>query len=162
MDSTVFESILEIFRDQISLQQELQEQAKRMRSVILSRDMDQIAIISHTIDQITAETETLEIERREIIAVSGLHESANKSFAVLIRSLPEEQAAKLIKIHKTLKETVKETTRFTTSNRVILKEILSSIRANIEVIAGTAKPSTGYDNTGKSSNNKRKFLNQIG
>lgn len=163
MDSSVFESILEIFRSQISLQGEIQEQAKKMRTVILSRELSQISAVSHTMDQLTAETERLEIERRQILAESDLGPAANRSFTSLLRMLPEEQAAPLGEIHNELKAKIKETSRFTIGNRILLEEALSSVRKSIEVIAQrTAKPSTGYDYTGRSNQNKRKFINQVG
>ncbi len=162
-ENSVTEKLLSLFEKQLDLQKQLYAEAQRLREQILPRELKQILATAHTIDQITGEIESLELERQHIIKNSDLTEEANGSFSALLRLLPEDDRKQLEKIRSELKSAVKATARINSSNRIILEEALSSVKSSVEIIATKAKPSTGYDFTGKTNSaSRRKLVNQIG
>lgn len=160
-EKTVVTTLLSLFETQKSLQAELQAQSEKLRSAILSRELELVSAVVHNIDEITEKTELLEVERRKAVAAE-LGSEANKSFDALLRTLNDEDRELLKTARNELKEAVKTTARKNTMNRLLLEETLSSIKTSVKIMTGSAKPSTGYDFTGKSSTNQRKFINQVG
>ncbi len=163
MENPVVKELLSLFTRQLVLQKQLQEEANRLQGFIMARELDKIGNVSFNIDQIVGQIELAEEERREIILTAKLGEQANVSFDQLLRTLPSNETAKLQKVRTELKEVVRDTSKMNHHNRILLEEALKSVSSSIKTITNRAKPSTGYDISGKtSSGNRRKLVNQIG
>ncbi len=155
--------LLENFDIQLGLQKILQAKAQELRSFILKRELESITITANQMDEISAKVELIELERRQRIRDLHLNVLPNVPFEGLIRFVPTDEQKQLKDKRNALKAEIQVTARINGSNRVILHEVLSSVDSTVKIIAGGAKPATGYDYTGKSNdNNRRKLLNQLG
>jgi len=157
------ELLLENFETQRELQISLQAKAKELRGFILKRELELITITANQMDEISAKVELIELERRQKIREFNFDLKPNSPFKDLLGYLPTEDHVALLTMRNDLKSEIQSTSRINGSNCVILHEVLNSVDSTIKIIAGSAKPASGYDYTGKSSDvNRRKLLNQLG
>ena len=164
MDRELFTKFLGYYNTLIELHGKQFELNKNLRDKILTRDLEQITSTTHTIDLVTAEIETVEVERRKVIYELYPNKSISNGLKSIISELEDDDTEMINKSRDSLKEIVLKVSRINEGNHIIIQENLSDIKSIVNMVIESKRPKAGYDLFGKSSGSaiNKTLLNRVG
>lgn len=160
MSAEIAEKIIDVLKEQVSLQEETNRSLTLLNCAIKDR---QTGIIMDTIqnqDVLTEKMAVLEKQRLQLVASLEGIENPQIPLTSILSCVPKKYHKALLQLREMLKDLLKKNTTINVSNEVLLKEGLVDFKKGVEIIAGTQKKPAGYGYQGKNTDFQKNIINK--